>query len=80
MHLASNSLKALTGKFMSAHMQIADSDLSETVTSSEHAAPAATLKQRFFLISFLTAVAAAMVGWLWAIGWVTLAAAKWLLA
>jgi hypothetical protein len=55
-------------------------NLSETVTSSEHAAPAATLKQRFFLISFLTAVAAAMVGWLWAIGWVTLAAAKWLLA
>jgi hypothetical protein len=53
-------------------------NLSETVTSSEHAVQAVTLKQRFFLIGFLTAVAVAMVGWLWAIGWVTLAAAKWL--
>jgi hypothetical protein len=54
-------------------------DLSETVTSSEHALQAATMKQRYFLIGFLTAVAVAMIGWLWAIGWVTFAAAKWLI-
>ena len=55
-------------------------NLSETLTSSEHAVEAPTLRQRLFPIGFLTAVAVAMVGWLWAIGWVTLAAAKWLLA
>jgi hypothetical protein len=53
---------------------------SETLTGSEHAVQAATLKQRLFPIGFLTAVAVAMVGWLLAIGWVTFAAAKWLLA
>jgi hypothetical protein len=53
---------------------------SEILTGSGHAVQAATLKQRLFPIGFLTAVAVAMVGWLWAIGWVTFAAAKWLLA
>lgn len=38
------------------------------------------LKQRLFPICYLCAVAVAMVGWLWAIGGVTLALAKWLLA
>jgi hypothetical protein len=53
---------------------------SETLTGREHAVQAATLRQRLFPIGFVTAVAVAMVGWLWAIGWVTFAAAKWLLA
>lgn len=38
-----------------------------------------SLKQRLFPICYLSAVALAMVGWLWAIGWITLEAAKWLL-
>jgi hypothetical protein len=55
-------------------------NLSETLTSSEHAVPAPTLKQRLFPIGFLAALTVAMAGWLWALGWVTFAAAKWLLA
>jgi len=55
-------------------------NLSETRTSNEHALQAPTLKQRLFPIGFLVVVAVAMVGWLGAIGWVTLAAARWLLA
>jgi hypothetical protein len=54
-------------------------NLSETRTGSEYAVQAPTLKQRLFSIGFLTTVAVAMVGWLGAIGWVTFAAAKWLL-
>ncbi len=53
---------------------------SETLPSNEHAVRTATLKQRLFPICYLGAVAVAMVGWLWAIGWTTLAVAKWLLA
>jgi hypothetical protein len=52
----------------------------EIFPSSEHAVRTTTPKQRVFSICYLSAVAVAMVGWLWAIGWVTLAAAKWLLA
>jgi hypothetical protein len=52
---------------------------SEIRTSSKHAVQAATRTERLFSIGFLTAVAVAMVGWLGAIGWVTFAAAKWLL-
>ena len=55
-------------------------NLSEARAGSELAVQASTLKQRFFSIGFLTAVAVAMAGWLGAIGWVTLTAAKWLLA
>ena len=54
--------------------------LSETLTSNEHVVRIATLKQRLFPICYLSAIAGAMVGWLWAIGWITLAVAKWLLA
>ena len=56
-------------------------NLSEArASSSEHAVQSLTLKQRLLPIGFLAAVAVAMVGWLGAIGWVTFAAAKWLLA
>ena len=55
-------------------------NLSRTRTGSEHAVQAPTLKQRLFSIGFLTAVIAAMACWLGAIGWVTFAATKWLLA
>lgn len=55
-------------------------DLTETVTASKHAVQPPTLKQRLFSTGFLTAVAVAMVGWLGAIGWVTFAAIRWLLA
>jgi hypothetical protein len=54
-------------------------NLSEARASSEHAVQAPTLTERLFLIGFLTVVAVAMVGWLGAIGWVTFAAARWLL-
>jgi hypothetical protein len=39
-----------------------------------------TLKQRLVSTCFLSAVALAMVGWVWGIGWVSLEAAKWLFA
>lgn len=54
--------------------------LSETLFSNEHAARTRSLKQRLFPICYLSAVAVAMAGWLWAIGWATFEAAKWLLA
>jgi hypothetical protein len=53
---------------------------SEIFPSSEQAVRTTTPKQRLFSICYLSAVAVAMAGWLWAIGRVTLAAAKWLLA
>jgi len=40
----------------------------------------ATMKDRLFTVCYLTATAVAMVGWLSAFGWVTVAVAKWLLA
>jgi len=53
---------------------------SEIFPSSEQAVRTPPPKQRLFSICYLSAVAVAMAGWLWAIGRVTLAAAKWLLA
>jgi hypothetical protein len=40
------------------------------------AAPA-TLKPRLSIICFLTAIAVAMLGWLFALGWLTFALARW---
>ena len=40
----------------------------------------ATSKQQLFKICYLTVIAVAMVSWLSAFGWVTVAVAKWLLA
>jgi len=40
----------------------------------------ATMKDRLFKVCYLTATAVAMLGWLSAFGWVTVAVAKWLLA
>jgi hypothetical protein len=55
-------------------------DLSESLTSREYGVQPPTREQRLFSIGFLTAVIAAMACWLGAIGWVTFAATKWLLA
>jgi hypothetical protein len=46
----------------------------ETVVST------ATFKQRLFKIVYLTAITAAMVGWLSVFGWAAIAVGKWLLA
>ena len=43
------------------------------------AAPA-TLKPRLSMIFYLTAIAVAMFGWLFALGWVTFALARWTLS
>jgi hypothetical protein len=40
----------------------------------------ATFRERSFRICYLTATAVAMVGWLSAFGWATVAVTKWLLA
>jgi hypothetical protein len=40
----------------------------------------ATVKDRLFTACYLTATAVAMLGWMSAFGWVTVAIAKWLLA
>ena len=55
-------------------------DLSESLTSREYVVQPPARGQRLFYIGFLTAVIAAMACWLGAIGWVTFAATKWLLA
>jgi ABC-type enterochelin transport system permease subunit len=40
----------------------------------------ATVKDRLLTVCYLTAISIAMLGWLSAFGWVTVAVAKWLLA
>ena len=40
----------------------------------------AALKDRLITIGYLTMIAVAMLGWLSAFGWVTVAVAKWLVA
>jgi hypothetical protein len=37
-------------------------------------------RPRLFRTAYILATAVAMVGWLWAIGWITVAFAKWLIA
>jgi hypothetical protein len=53
---------------------------SEILPANEPAVPTTTLKQRLISTCYLSAVAIAMVGWVWAIGWVAFATAAWLLA
>jgi hypothetical protein len=53
--------------------------LAKPLPSNENAAPS-RLKERLFPICFLGTIAVATIGWVWTIGWITLAAAKWLLA
>ena len=55
-------------------------NFSEILPVNEHAVRATTLKQRLISTCYLSAVAVAMVGWVWVIGRVALAAAAWLLA
>jgi hypothetical protein len=38
-----------------------------------------TILKRLFVIGYVTAIAVAMVGWISALGWLTLRAATWLL-
>ena len=54
--------------------------LTETMPMEALSAKRATMKDRLFTVCYLTATAVAMVGWLSAFGWVTVAVAKWLLA
>jgi len=54
--------------------------LTETMPMEALSARRATMKDRLFTVCYLTTTAAAMVGWLSAFGWVTVAVAKWLLA
>ena len=50
------------------------------IKSMKVSATQAPVKARLFRICYVVATAVAMVGWLSAIGWGTVAAAKWLLA
>jgi hypothetical protein len=54
--------------------------LTETMPMEATAITRATMKDRLFTACYLTATAVAMLGWLSAFGWVTVAVAKWLLA
>jgi hypothetical protein len=40
----------------------------------------ATFKQQLLPICLFTSLTIAMAGWLWGIGWITLAFAQWLMA
>ncbi len=55
-------------------------DLKEIMHMETAIVSRATSEQRLFKICYLTGIAVAMVGWLSAFGWVTVAVAKWLLA
>jgi len=52
----------------------------EALSTRRAAMNSTTMKDRLFTVCYLTATAVAMVGWLSAFGWVTVAVAKWLLA
>jgi hypothetical protein len=54
--------------------------LTEIMPMEAAVARKATLRERFFKICYLTAIGVAMVGWLSALGWLTVAVTKWLLA
>jgi hypothetical protein len=55
--------------------RLTDIRLMETAVAGK-----ATSKQRLFNMCYLTVIGVAMVGWLSAFGWLTVAVAKWLLA
>jgi hypothetical protein len=54
--------------------------LTENIPMDATAITKATVKDRLFTACYLAATAVAMIGWLSAFGWVTVAVAKWLLA
>ena len=54
--------------------------LTENMPMEATAIAKVTVKERLVTACYLTATAVAMVGWLCAFGWVTVAVAKWLLA
>jgi hypothetical protein len=54
--------------------------LTENIPMEASAITNVTAKERLFTVCYLTATGVAMVGWLSAFGWVTVAVAKWLLA
>jgi hypothetical protein len=54
--------------------------LTEKIPLEATAIRKVTVKDRLFTVCYLTATAVAMLGWLSAFGWVTVAVAKWLLA
>jgi hypothetical protein len=54
--------------------------LTENMPIEATAVSRAPVKDRLFTVCYLTATAVAMLGWLSAFGWVTVAVAKWLLA
>jgi hypothetical protein len=54
--------------------------LTENMPIEATAIRRATMKDRLFTACYLAATAVAMIGWLSAFGWVTVAVAKWLLA
>lgn len=56
------------------------SDLQQTLPASTVTARKDAFGQRLLPICYFGAIAIAMAGWVWAIGWVVLATANWLLA
>jgi hypothetical protein len=54
--------------------------LTENIPMKATAIRRATMKDRLFTACYLAATAVAMIGWLSAFGWVTVAVAKWVLA
>jgi hypothetical protein len=53
---------------------------SQTLPVNADAIRTATSRRLLFPICYFIAVAVAMTGWLWTIGWATFAFAKWLIA
>ena len=54
--------------------------LTETMPMEAMAITRITMKDRLFTACYLASTAVAMIGWLSAFGWATVAVAKWLLA
>jgi hypothetical protein len=55
-------------------------EFSRALPASETPIPVATLKRRVVSICFFGAVAVAFIGWLFAISWLTVVFANWLLS
>jgi len=55
-------------------------NMNETSNGSRGGARMEAVGQRLLPICYFSAVAIAMAGWVWAIGWVVFATANWLFA
>lgn len=55
-------------------------DMSEISSAGTSGIGSQTFGQRLLPICYFSAVAIAMAGWVWAIGWVVFATANWLFA